>query len=226
MPTSHYDVPLNTPLFGYISHWNDAKGYGFIHQSTTDKGVFFHISSFPYHHHRPRKGEAVCFIAQEQDGRYSAKRVVLAQDANKLDWDKQHIIDHQHTYSSWGEISIFVLIALFFLGVLAIISPTLALTSTIISILTFILYAIDKHSAIKQSQRVPEASLHFAALLGGWPGALIARPLLNHKTKKQRFIIFFWMSVVVNFFALYALIIYLPIMLDPHNPFFELLHKF
>ncbi|UJF25405.1 DUF1294 domain-containing protein [Suttonella sp. R2A3] len=219
MHNSNQKLPLDTPLSGYIQHWNDAKGYGFIHQDGVKKGIFFHISNLPYHHHRPKKGDQVCFIAQQNDGRYSAKRVVFAKDADKLDWDAHYIIDHHRSpHLRCGELLVFGFIALFFLGVLAVLSTTLALTSAVISVLTFMLYALDKKAAITQTQRIPEASLHVAALLGGWPGALIARQLLYHKTKKKRFIIFFWLSVVVNFFALYLLIVYLPIALNPDNP--------
>ncbi len=37
---------------GFISYWNDDKGYGFITEATTGRQYFFHHSNFP-HDHRP-----------------------------------------------------------------------------------------------------------------------------------------------------------------------------
>ncbi|BBI73922.2 hypothetical protein HAALTHF_33890n [Vreelandella aquamarina] len=38
------------------------------------------------------------------------------------------------------------------------------------SVIIYVLYAWDKRAAIKQRQRVSEKTLHWLALLGGWPG--------------------------------------------------------
>jgi len=67
-----------------------------------------------------------------------------------------------------------------------------------LSVITFILYAVDKSAAIKNRQRLSERSLHIASLLGGWPGALLAQKLLRHKTQKQPFRSVFWLTVIVN----------------------------
>ncbi|MFC2527262.1 MAG: DUF1294 domain-containing protein, partial [Veillonella parvula] len=45
------------------------------------------------------------------------------------------------------------------------------------SVLTVILYRYDKRAAEQGGQRIPNTTLHLPSLLGGWPGALIARPL-------------------------------------------------
>lgn len=65
-------------------------------------------------------------------------------------------------------------------------------------VITYALYAKDKAAAMVGSWRVSENTLHIAALLFGWPGALIAQKRLRHKTKKQSFRIFFWMTVLIN----------------------------
>jgi len=106
-----------------------------------------------------------------------------------------------------------VLDILYFLG-LTLISLPLGITSAIMSVLTVILYRYDKRAAEQGGQRIPNTTLHLASLLGGWPGALIARPLLRHKLNQKRFRGFFWASIVANFGILYLLIAYLP----PYNP--------
>ena len=45
----------------------------------------------------------------------------------------------------------------------------------------------DKQRAITAKRRIPEASLLGLALIGGTPGALLARHLFRHKTRKQPF---------------------------------------
>ncbi|WP_444677963.1 DUF1294 domain-containing protein [Halomonas sp. E19] len=68
----------------------------------------------------------------------------------------------------------------------------------LLSMITFAMYGIDKAAAGKGRRRTPEATLLFAGLIGGWPGALIAQRLFRHKTRKQPFQAIFWCGVVVN----------------------------
>lgn len=67
-----------------------------------------------------------------------------------------------------------------------------------LSTIAFILYAVDKSAARKNAQRVSERSLHLVALLGGWPGAMLAQKTFRHKTKKQPFRFVFWLTIMAN----------------------------
>ena len=66
------------------------------------------------------------------------------------------------------------------------------------SALCFALYAVDKQGAIHGRDRLPESTLLWLGLVGGWPGAILAQELLRHKTSKRTFRIRFWLSVVAN----------------------------
>lgn len=66
------------------------------------------------------------------------------------------------------------------------------------SLCTYGVYALDKNAARRSRPRVPERTLHLLALLGGWPGALIAQQRLRHKTRKTAFLVVFWLSVLLN----------------------------
>ncbi|XAL98125.1 DUF1294 domain-containing protein [Phycisphaeraceae bacterium D3-23] len=84
-------------------------------------------------------------------------------------------------------------------------------TMLIMSTVSLSLYAWDKRRAAKQGWRVPEKRLHLAALLGGWPGALIGQRWLRHKTVKRSFRLVFWGTVVlhVGVSALLTYVVYL-----------------
>lgn len=69
---------------------------------------------------------------------------------------------------------------------------------TLLSAATMIAYRADKRAAQAGRWRIPEGRLHLMGLLGGWPGALLAQQLFRHKTKKARFRIVFWATVVIN----------------------------
>jgi uncharacterized membrane protein YsdA (DUF1294 family) len=43
--------------------------------------------------------------------------------------------------------------------------------------------------------------LHWASLLGGWPGAIVAQRRLRHKTKKLTFRVTFWITVLLHLIA-------------------------
>lgn len=68
----------------------------------------------------------------------------------------------------------------------------------LMSVCTYGVYALDKNAARRGRPRIPERSLHLLALLGGWPGALIAQQTLRHKTRKTSFQIIFWLTVLLN----------------------------
>lgn len=67
-----------------------------------------------------------------------------------------------------------------------------------LSLITLVLYAVDKLAAKKRTQRISERTLHLVALLGGWPGALLGQILFHHKTKKQPFRMVFWLTIIAN----------------------------
>jgi len=77
--------------------------------------------------------------------------------------------------------------------------PTLILALYFfVSLFTFIMYYVDKTAAQYGYWRIPESTLHFLSLAGGWPGALIAQQKLRHKSKKQPFRDYFWVTVILN----------------------------
>ncbi|MEQ6902664.1 DUF1294 domain-containing protein [Nocardioides sp. YIM 152588] len=98
------------------------------------------------------------------------------------------------------------------LGVLVALDevPTLLMAAYgVLSVVAFALYRSDKSAAEHGRWRTPESTLHTVALVGGWPGALVARQVLRHKTVKQPFRSVFWGTVVANCAALAAYVVLL-----------------
>tara|TARA_R110001632_G_scaffold8686_9_gene34485 strand:+ start:7668 stop:8114 length:447 start_codon:yes stop_codon:yes gene_type:complete len=81
----------------------------------------------------------------------------------------------------------------------------LALLYVLLSLGAYVFYKKDKAAAIKGTWRVPEKTLHLLALLGGWPGAIIAQQRLRHKTQKVSFRVIFWLTLMLNFSLLACL---------------------
>lgn len=57
----------------------------------------------------------------------------------------------------------------------------------LINALTMLRFWQDKGYALAGASRIPESELLGLAFIGGSPGALIARQLFRHKTRKQPF---------------------------------------
>ena len=63
----------------------------------------------------------------------------------------------------------------------------LLLYTLIINIALFFTMGFDKHCAVKEKRRIPEATLFILALLGGSIGGFLSMKLFHHKTKKWYF---------------------------------------
>ncbi len=68
----------------------------------------------------------------------------------------------------------------------------------IASLASVVMYYIDKRAARTDNWRTPENTLHALAVVGGWPGALVAQHRFRHKTQKKSFRIVFWATVLLN----------------------------
>jgi uncharacterized membrane protein YsdA (DUF1294 family) len=72
------------------------------------------------------------------------------------------------------------------------------LATVVCSSLAFVLYGLDKRSAIRDKPRISERTLHLLSVFGGWPGAHLARITFRHKTLKVSFRVVFWVIVMIH----------------------------
>lgn len=177
---------------GRITAWNDEKGFGFIKPVSGGKQVFVHIKAFKNRNRRPEIDQLVTYaISSDAKGRPCAIKAALA-DERLLDRVKS---SHD---------SLLVVVAVIFLAIIGVcvlagwIPPLVLAVYMSASLLTFIMYALDKSAAQKGAWRTPERTLHLLSLAGGWPGALVAQQKLRHKSKKQSFRSVFWLTVILN----------------------------
>ena len=177
---------------GRIKSWKDDRGFGFIEPESGGEHVFFHISGMARGAPRPSVGKVVSFeVATSPDGKVRGVKVGpvgLAAVSNIL-------MSKRVTLSV---IAILIFPLLWWLMKLGIITSLLYSVLYGMSVMTFLLYGVDKWAAKREAQRTPENSLQFCALIGGWPGALLAQQVFLHKTSKRSFQITFWVMVVVN----------------------------
>jgi len=177
---------------GKISYWNDEKGFGFITPYASVKQVFVHIKAFSNHNRRPEINQLVTYdLSTDKQGRPCAIKATLAGDRLP-----------QKTKRKNGSLSIIG--AAFFVVIVGVsvltskIPPLILVLYVVVSLLTFIMYAVDKSTTKRGTWRTKESTLHLLSLAGGWPGALIAQQKLRHKSKKQSFRSVFWVTVVLN----------------------------
>ncbi|HUT40144.1 MAG TPA: cold shock and DUF1294 domain-containing protein [Gammaproteobacteria bacterium] len=181
---------------GRITSWNDARGYGFIAPAGGGKQVFVHIRAFANRNLRPELNASLSYtLSADRQGRPCAADAILAGDRSPRTTTRRTV-----PLSVMGAAVFSVLLVA---AVLMEKLPDWMLALYVFaSLITFLVYALDKTAARKGAWRTQESTLHLLALAGGWPGALVAQQQLRHKSRKRSFRAVFLVTVMVNCAAL------------------------
>jgi uncharacterized membrane protein YsdA (DUF1294 family)/cold shock CspA family protein len=198
---------------GIIVFWNDTKGYGFIEREKDKKRVFFHVSEFVGSVEKRRKGEIVIYTPSiDKTNRLSAINVLpegekLSSSRPSTKQNRRPVSKKTPNHKSlFDAITYWIVLVFFGVMLLSIFfgkTPLeIGLLYSVMSVLTFIVYAWDKSAAQNNQWRTSESSLHLLSLAGGWLGALMAQKILRHKSIKADFRLVFFVTVVINILTL------------------------
>ena len=152
---------------------------------------------------RPQLGQQVTFeVELHRDGRKRAKNVAPVRTARTKG-------RRAESPAQWGTASLFAIpafLAIYLAVQIAWRVPLwVAAGYAMASVVSFLFYAFDKSAATAGRRRVPESTLLWIGLLGGWPGSIIAQQALRHKSSKASFRSAFWGTVVLNVAGFIAL---------------------
>jgi uncharacterized membrane protein YsdA (DUF1294 family)/cold shock CspA family protein len=179
---------------GRITGWKDEQGYGFITPNLGGEKAFVHIKAFAHRQRRPAENDIVTYeLSRDSRGRSQAGNVRFAGEKAKV-----------RAVANSGPSRLPLFIAGAFFAVLGLVTLSGKLPMALLglylaaSLLSFALYAHDKAAARNDRQRTAENTLHLLALIGGWPGALVAQNRLRHKSRKASFQLIFWTIVLLN----------------------------
>jgi uncharacterized membrane protein YsdA (DUF1294 family)/cold shock CspA family protein len=181
---------------GTLKTWNDEKGFGFIAPSSAGKDVFIHAKSFANRQRRPSVDDRVQYLVEKDATGRPQATGVLFQEESAAVWTWLH--------TRLFIAGAFILIVLWQTVQNAL--PTAVIWFYLVaSPITFVTYGWDKSAAKSDRRRIPENTLHFLELIGGWPGALIAQEHFHHKSRKLSYQFVYWLCVICNCVVLYLL---------------------
>ena len=66
------------------------------------------------------------------------------------------------------------------------------------SIVTFVMYAVDKRAAQRSDARISERALNVWALIGGFAGAIAGQQMWRHKTRKAGMVFVAWLALILH----------------------------
>jgi uncharacterized membrane protein YsdA (DUF1294 family)/cold shock CspA family protein len=173
---------------GELVVWRDEKGFGFIRPFAGKHDLFIHISAFKKGmSRRPEVGDIVHYrIETEADGRERLRHAAIEGiEYAAPRFGPVRVKPLERSPYVNGVIGLPFLLSTWLLWSVG--NPIPLLMYVFISAIAIFFYGLDKRSSITGHWRVPETYLHLFALLGGWPGAMIAQREYRHKLRKSRF---------------------------------------
>ncbi|MDQ7090515.1 MAG: DUF1294 domain-containing protein [Methylococcales bacterium] len=177
---------------GKITQWNDEKGFGFVQPLKSEEQLFIHITAFKDRQLRPEINQLITYTrSTDKQGRKSTVKITRSTDKKRTSQPSKN-----NSFSIMLAVTFLIIVSsLVFINHTSVL---ILYAYLILSLITFLIYGWDKSAAQKNNWRISENNLHLLALIGGWPGALIAQKFFRHKSKKQPFRKIFWLTVGIN----------------------------
>lgn len=205
---------------GTLVRWEKERGFGFIRCAEVSADVFVHLRDFADRGLTPQVGMTLTFDEIHVGGK--GPRAVAVQAPGAMPRREQQqprrpaASPRPRTErrqdaapSSSSSLPMVLLLpayaALLGYGVWTTRIPPIALgVLLLISLLTFVVYGVDKNAATAGRWRTAESTLHLLSLIGGWPGAWCAQRLFRHKVRKTSFMAGYWATVLAHMAAVGA----------------------
>ena len=217
-------IPSSPSEIGHLQQWNDERGFGYILPQDGSGKLFVHISAFapkPAADQRPQVGQRLQFKRERHEGRWRATQVRWQTVAAGRSAPSEPLLkakpgaERRSAPRPGGKVSgaavwrygaiAGLTLLLGYLYIIGQVQAQLPLVYVVMSLLTFGIYWKDKTAAQSGRWRTPENTLHLLALLGGWPGALLAQQWLRHKSAKTGFLLVSVLTMVFNVAGLWLL---------------------
>lgn len=190
---------------GTLVEWNDQRGFGFVEADEGGEKIFVHISAYqlrPTPLSRPHTGQRLKFEIATHQGKKRAQQVQWRSVERKRQPSAapKAALGHSPVVRGGGQYLLLMAFAIVASGVAVLwgVQRWVFSLYAVMSLITMFAYCKDKEAAKAGRWRTPESTLHSLALLGGWPGAVLAQQWLRHKSSKRSFRLIFWLTVLCN----------------------------
>lgn len=190
---------------GQLIKWKDERGFGFIQPADGSQEVFLHISELKDSTRRPRVGDTIYYYVVTDNGKIRAhKAFILGARAkpNSPVASRPRALSNAVSRHPFPVLETMLLSLLPLVGSLhfawLMANPIPLILYSVMSLLTFALYADDKSRAKRGAWRTPERTLHLCELAGGWLGGFVAQRRLRHKSIKSSYQTVFWLIVALH----------------------------
>ena len=182
---------------GELIKWKDERGFGFIQAENESQEVFLHISELKNSTRRPQVGDTIYYHLIVKNGKIRASNASILGAESKPSSSSNFVNKYPFPYWEALLLSILPLAgSLHFAWITA--NPIPIILYTVMSLVTFSLYAEDKSRAKRGQWRISERTLHLCEFAGGWLGGFVAQRKLRHKSIKSSYQIVFWTIVVIH----------------------------
>jgi len=180
---------------GKIIKWNDERGFGFVEPNGGGERAFVHIKSFKTRSRRPVDGDLIIYeTTRDKSNRCQAVNIKFTKLVMKSKKRK--------VYNNGPKFGLVIVLCFCLLVLASTIMRKIPIfvmaLYVVLSLITFIAYAIDKSAAQNDRWRTKENTLHMFSIIGGWPGAYFAQNKLRHKSSKSQFKAVYWITALLN----------------------------
>jgi uncharacterized membrane protein YsdA (DUF1294 family)/cold shock CspA family protein len=185
---------------GTLTTWKDDKGFGFIKPLNTEGDeIFIHITGFRTGiERRPLPGDIISYQVTRDDNTGKLRAYNAHIKGISYVKRKPHSSKHFPVEEMIAQLFLLFPFGCSFYVLWTAANPFPLIIYSLMSVITTVLYKVDKNRAQQNAWRISETSLHIAEFLGGWPGALVSQYNFRHKNAKFSYQFVFWVIVFVH----------------------------